>query len=406
MCNLLKVVVSKQFAVCGNLFDAQQFITHSVQSQIQIVATTLQCIQVVTQFLRFHLVKLQVGDKDNTAIEVKSIWHTLTAQHIAVAQPTDFTLLATVQSAFEQVQCHIVQQNTVAVIEHQHTVGIRIFVQGSIQTQSRCTAFDNFCSQTLACNLIQQCSLFNFLLYTKALAYTWRATDNHSTNVAVSSGLGHLSENVKTLTNAFNNLFVSFNSLCHLFSHRTSILQIACYEFISRNTVNFDSNSIRAIRKSAVVANCDMTTSSSSFVLFYQLKSHISHRFVAISAITEEDSCLTHLLVPCCCLSINYSRMVIYRQPKSLVVLEYYFLGHVQLNLQTFPSTSMASASRFNSSARTIKLQRIQGFLNCGIADSEVTNAIADLFCSSIKTCLPNNNAKLLGLFETLDVHR
>ena len=78
--HLRELVVLEQHTILGNLLDAQDLVTHGVQGQVQVVTATLQSVQVVTQFLRFHLIKLQVSDKDNTTFKLKTIWDAFTAQ--------------------------------------------------------------------------------------------------------------------------------------------------------------------------------------------------------------------------------------------------------------------------------------------------------------------------------------
>jgi len=89
-----KLVAFKQHTIFGNLLDTQDLVLHGVQGQVQVMATTLQSIQVIAQFLRFHLVKLQVGDKDHTAFEVKLIWDAFAAKSGTLAQPRNLALLA------------------------------------------------------------------------------------------------------------------------------------------------------------------------------------------------------------------------------------------------------------------------------------------------------------------------
>ena len=110
----------------------------------------------VLQFLALDVLELQVGDKDTSTLEVKIVRNSFTTQHGAVAVPVDSTLLARIQGRLENVQAQVILEHTVTVIKYQHVTGIRILVQGTVETNWSHGAFDDFVFDSAPSQLVKK----------------------------------------------------------------------------------------------------------------------------------------------------------------------------------------------------------------------------------------------------------
>ena len=84
------------------------------------------------QFLRAHVLELQVGDEDGTPFELELVRDTFTTKKPAVSVPRDSALLGAVQCCLQDVQRDVVQKNAVAVVEHQNVLSITEVVELAI----------------------------------------------------------------------------------------------------------------------------------------------------------------------------------------------------------------------------------------------------------------------------------
>ena len=76
------------------MLDTQQFVTHGIQGQVKIVTAALQCIQMIFELLAFHLIKLEIGNKDHTTLETEAVGNAFVFERTTFTQPRNFTALA------------------------------------------------------------------------------------------------------------------------------------------------------------------------------------------------------------------------------------------------------------------------------------------------------------------------
>ena len=169
----IEIVISKHAAISitMHLLDAEHLVTLSVDGQIQEVTARLQGIQVRLNLGDSLAVERLVGNEDDRPVEIERVGNTFFTQQTGILVVRNATGLARIPGTLEQVLGILIFPD-VSVIEHQNILGVGELVEQSKQTDCGHGALDNLKAELLASQLVEHGGLVDFLLNTKAFAYT------------------------------------------------------------------------------------------------------------------------------------------------------------------------------------------------------------------------------------------
>lgn len=204
---IVEIVILEQLTRFRDLLDAQIFVAHRIQGKIQIVATRLQRIQVILEFLATQVFEFQVRNEDDRTFEVELIGNALALEQRRIGSPEDPATLTRIQRRLEQIQAHVIEQDRIAVVEHQDAARVGIFVERSVQANRRARTFDDFILDALVRHLIEQARFFDLFFHAVALANSRRTDNDHCADARIDCGFRHFVEDAKPLGNPFHHGF-------------------------------------------------------------------------------------------------------------------------------------------------------------------------------------------------------
>ncbi len=128
-------VVRIQHARTDDLLDAQQLITQAADLQVQVVAARHDGFQVRSnaRTLGNRALEVDVRQEDDAALEIKHFRNVFRLQRARFLVPADASFVAAVQRSLQQVQTFFLEQDAVAVIEHQDLFRRAVVVELLVQ---------------------------------------------------------------------------------------------------------------------------------------------------------------------------------------------------------------------------------------------------------------------------------
>ena len=190
--------------------------------QIDIMATRFESLEMASNLLAANVIEIHVRDENCRALELEAVGHTLLPEQATVTIPANKPLGAGIECSLQNVQCNLIEQDAIAIIERQNATGFAVFKQLGVETEGTHATLDNLILDLGLRNNIEHARTLEHLFDTEALADARRTRHNHRSNRTVHCTLGHNVQNFETLTNSLDDLFIGFLALRLRLRHLSS----------------------------------------------------------------------------------------------------------------------------------------------------------------------------------------
>lgn len=229
-------VVFQELVLKHNLVDAHQHFGLAVDTQINVEAAAQERL-----IVRSHLVlladltgKVDVGNEQHCALELKAAGHALVLKSTAFLGPANLAGLASVQGVLEDVERIKIGKDAVAVVNQQHVAGLAAFKQHLVEANGAHAALD-----ALHANLALRLGNGKVTLQGVRLAAARRAANNGGLDVAQHNTVADLAQHGENAADAGVDLLEGFGgfdlagdtghfhlSLCHCLYKRILARQL------------------------------------------------------------------------------------------------------------------------------------------------------------------------------------